>query len=175
MKDTHLFTSDEKIKWWGYGEWVEEPDLVEFQHNGIDCKVMRTAIQEPYAKEFDMFGGYLCGYVRISSDHPYYQKRYEDINVQCHYGLSSGKCGDEHWIGFDCGHSGDYIPSTEHMKKTAPCAQELRNEEEELKKRFNLHDSPIFNRTYRNIQFCIEQCKDVADQLIESKVNGGMA
>lgn len=29
----HLLTSDEKIKYWGYGEWVEEPDEVFFTHN----------------------------------------------------------------------------------------------------------------------------------------------
>jgi hypothetical protein len=165
MEQKHLYTSDQKILWWGYGEWVEEPDLVTFEHMGIECKVVRMAIEEPYAKDFHMFGGFLNGYVAIPADHYLYQKRYEEINIDCHGGLTFGECSDRHWIGFDCAHSYDYTPSYEHMKKTAPWMNDCRDIEEGLKKRFNLQDSPIFYRRYKNINFCIEQCKSMAEQL----------
>jgi hypothetical protein len=168
----HQHTAEEKEKWWGEGEWVNEPDLVSFEHMGIQCKVLRMAIRELYAKDFHVFGGYLNGYVAIPSDHPYYQKKYEDMNIECHQGLTFGEYSDTHWIGFDCAHSGDYIPSTEHIKKTDPGMQEWRDRDEVLKKRFNLHDSPIFKQIYRNIQFCIDQCKHIAEQLILIALEG---
>jgi len=50
--------------------------------------------------------------------------------------------------------------------------QEWRDRDEVLKKRFNLHDSPIFKQIYRNIQFCIDQCKHIAEQLILIALEG---
>lgn len=35
MKQVHFHSSDQKIKWFGYGEWAEEPDEVTFEHLGI--------------------------------------------------------------------------------------------------------------------------------------------
>ena len=133
-------------------------------------------MKELHAKDFHMFGGYLNhmfggylnGYVSIPSDHPFYQKKYEDMDIECHFGLTFGKCSDRHWIGFDCAHCNDYTPSIEHMKKTADWMKECREREEELKKHFNLQNSPIFNKTYRNIQFCIDQCKSIAEQLVQA-------
>lgn len=163
----HKYTAEWKEKWWGEGEWVNEPDLVSFEHMGIQCKVLRMGdAKEPFDKYFHVFGGYLNGYVAIPSDHPYYQKKYEDMDIECHQGLTFGKYSDAHWIGFDCAHSGDYVPSTEHWM------QECRDRDEVLKKRSNLHDSPIFKQIYRNIQFCIDQCKHIAEQLILIALEG---
>jgi hypothetical protein len=167
MIEKHKFTSEEKIKWWGEGEWVNEPDLVTFEHLGIKCKILRMAIIEPCAKDFHVFGGFLNGYVAIPFDHSLYQNKYEDMEIDCHSGLTFGECSDRHWIGFDCAHSNDYVPSTEHLKKTAAWMKDCRDREEELKKRLNLENSPIFNKSYRNIQFCIDQCKHIAEQLVQ--------
>jgi hypothetical protein len=41
IKKTHKFTSEEKLSWLGYGEWVEEPDLVEFEHCGLKCEIIK--------------------------------------------------------------------------------------------------------------------------------------
>lgn len=165
MNGKHIFTSEEKLDWWGYGEWVEEPDEIKFEHLGIECIVLRIAIRELHSQEFHMFGGYFNGYIRIPTDHPYYQKRYEDMDIDCHWGLTFGECSDGHWVGFDCAHSGDYIPSIEKLKKTHPSMMKWRKEEEMLKKEFNLNNSPIFQKNYRNINYCIEQCKSMAEQL----------
>ena len=52
-----------------------------------------------------------CGYVGIPENHELYGKNYEDINVECHGGLTYGRnylYGHEEtdlwWIGFDCAH-----------------------------------------------------------------------
>lgn len=60
MKSKHILTSDEKLKHWGYGEWVEEPDLVEFEHENFKCAIKRMVA--PEMNGF-LFGGYLCGYI----------------------------------------------------------------------------------------------------------------
>jgi len=164
MKEEHLYTSEFKLKNLGYGEWVEEPDLVEFEHNGINCIIMRNVTKEPYAKDEAYFGGHLCGYVSIPKDSVYYGKEYDQIEIDCHYGLTLGEFDDEenYWIGFDCAHSGDLVPSSEMFRKKyySPSPHEIQ---EEFKNFF------IFNREYRNLAYCIEQCKSMADQLIGVK------
>jgi len=39
----HKFTSDQKLKWWGNGEWVEEADTVEWKYKGVHCEIERLA------------------------------------------------------------------------------------------------------------------------------------
>ncbi len=155
MNDKYRISSDEKIVLWGHGEWVEEPDFVEFEHENIQCKILRACT------------GVLNGYVRIPHNHPYYQKKYEEMDIECHGGLTFGECSDEHWIGFDCAHGFDLIPSHENLFKNNPALIESRKIMEELKEKFNLKNSPIFQQTYKSVAFCINQCKSIAEQLNE--------
>lgn len=66
--------------------------------------------------------GWLCGYVGLPKGHPLAGKDYGEIyemhDVECHGGLTYCEPGDGGrfqsglwWIGFDCAHSGDYIPA----------------------------------------------------------------
>ena len=160
----HIFTSEEKLEWWGYGEWVKEPDFVSFFYKGFQCKIVRIALKEPYAREFFMFGGYLNGYVTIPFGHIYYHKKYEDMDIDCHHGLSFGQVMDRHWIGFDTAHLNDFIPSTEKLIRNAPELSKSFEEMKDLKKRFNLENSPIFQKTYKNIEYCVQQCATIVDQ-----------
>lgn len=50
----HLLSSEDKLKWWGYGVWVEEPDLEEFLYKGLKCRVKRIIALE---KSGEMFEG----------------------------------------------------------------------------------------------------------------------
>lgn len=165
MKETHLYTSDEKLKWFGYGEWVEEPDLIEFTHHEIKCKIVRTVKKESCEEE-RYFGGSLCGYVIIPIGHELYSKDYQDINIDVHGGLTFGEYNEkEHWIGFDCAHLGDLIPSMELFKiKNNRYLKYLWPIPEEL------NEYSIFNPTYRNIEFCIQECKSMADQIKHKKL-----
>jgi hypothetical protein len=170
--EVHLFTSEEKIKWLGYGEWVEELDVVKFTYKGIECRINRIVVQEPYTKELHVFGGHLCGYVRIPAEHPYHHKRYEEMEIDCHYGLTygeveDGEVEDGHWIGFDCGHLGDYVPSMEYLKKTNPTFQVWKKKEEKIKKL--IPNSPIGDKSYKNINYCIGECKGIVDQLLDMR------
>lgn len=171
MNEVHLYTSDQKLGWWGYGEWVEEPDEVAFQHNGIDCKIVRMVAPDGPTGEY-MFGGHLCGYIRIPEGNPYFQKHYDDVPIEAHGGLTYGdmdRIGAGYWIGFDCAHSHDYHPSIEHLKRTIPELIEIQKEFQETIKKCNMQDSPILHKSYKNIAFCIGECKSMADQLLVLK------
>lgn len=164
-KQEHHYTSEEKLKFCGYGEWVEEADITEIEYLGYEVRVVRIFMEEPFAKVKAYFGGHLCGYVKIPQSHPYFGKK--DIYLDCHGGLTFNEAHEEHWAGFDCGHSGDYIPSTEHMRNTMP-------ELIELKKKFpipkGMEHHPLFKPVYRNVDYCIQQCISMIDQLINVSV-----
>lgn len=162
MNDKHLLTSDEKIKNWGYGEWVEEPDVIEFEHKGFKCKVKRC-----FANELSghLFGGHLCGYVCVPKENPKHGKDvFEEFDgIDVHGGLTYGKFEDEeYWIGFDCAHSGDICPSAEVFNKIMILPKFLK--ELEVK----LNTSHNFNGSYKNIGFVIEECKRLAEQLAKN-------
>ena len=158
-EEKNNLTIDQKRKWWGEGEWVYEPDEVYFNHNGIDCKITRTAAREPCQEEH-IFGGHLCGYVSLPGGHPWWGKKYEDMNVEVHGDLTFGECSDRHWIGFDCGHSYDVIPS---MIKIY---YKLKDNIIKKYKNLQLSHSGIFDREYRNIAYVESECRKLADQVI---------
>ena len=75
-----------------------------FEYKGFPCVVLFMPI------------GYRCGYVGLPNNNKYYKKKYDDIPVDCHCGLTYSAPGlfgqndkDTWWIGFDCGHCCDGI------------------------------------------------------------------
>lgn len=165
IKEEHFWTSEEKIKFCGYGEWVEEMDFFHFEHLGYEACVLRILKKEPFAKVEAYFGGHLCGYVRIPKTHPYFGK--EDIDLECHCGITFNEAHEEHWVGFDCGHSGDYIPTQEYMRKTDP---ELKKFEDTFSIPKEFKDFALFNPNYKNMDYCVEECLWMIKQLIELSV-----
>lgn len=86
--------------------WLTEPARLEWEHAGMRCLILRHPTMR-----------HLCGYVRVPSDDILYGKEYDALNewVDVHGGLTfSGHLdseGDEWWVGFDCAHAGDLVPS----------------------------------------------------------------
>lgn len=161
-KEEHLWTSDIKLKFCGYGEWVEEIDLIEFEYLGYQARVIRIFAEEPFAEEEAYFGGHLCGYVKIPKEHPYYGKGRDDIDIEVHGGVTYNEIAEDHWIGYDCAHSQDYVPANEHWEKNSPRIQYIRDLfpiPEEYKK------YSIFNPAYRNMEYCINTCINMIDHL----------
>ena len=82
----------------------QEGDSRDFKYRNIECAILRYGL------------GHLCGYARVPSDHPFYQKYNKDVEVIAvhggitHVGVIPGH--DGWWIGFDCMHVelGDVIP-----------------------------------------------------------------
>ena len=171
-----LYTKEFKKKWFGEGEWVDEPDCVKFDYNGYKCLVYRLVKKEPYAVEEHYFGGHLCGYVLLKEDNKLDKQAMYDID--CHGGITfceeGGSFEDEngkeihmrcgYLIGFDCGHSGDYVPSMEKFMKVHREIGQISPIPIELSK------CAIFNPVYRNFQFCVNECKRIVDQLISKEI-----
>ena len=98
---------------WGDGPWQSEPDRLEWEHAGLPCLAVRN-----------LRFGFWCGYAAVPLGHPLHGKRYDDVDVDVHGGLTyanaceghichvpkPGQPDDVWWFGFDCGHFGDYAP-----------------------------------------------------------------
>lgn len=150
---------EDKEKWWGHGEWVSEPDHVEFVYKDHLCKIIRIHFLEGHNRDH-MFGGYLCGYVQVSNELNLVEKGC-DLDFDVHEGITYNEKGDDdrNWIGFDCAHSLDYMPCrkniySEIIHRIFPITEQMKKHS-------------IFNPTYKNIDFCIAECKSLVDQIIE--------
>lgn len=149
--------TDIKLRLYGYGEWIDEPDLVEFEYKGINCLIVRNE------------QGALCGYCQIPEGHKYFGKECEDIPYCAYYGLTFsgdreifGKKG--YWIGFDCAHSNDITPSVERFLSLYKNPYPLPDHIAEF-----LQCSPVFKKTYKNIAFVTKECEKLAEQIINEK------
>lgn len=79
-------------------------------------------LYEGYYKDYHFailsLGTHPCAYIEIPKDHKYYGKRYNNIDIACHWdvtysrnGLGTGIVGfyrTGYWIGWDYSHYGDY-------------------------------------------------------------------
>ena len=103
-------------------EWLDEPHTDEFEHAGLKCLILRH----------DELG-HLCGYVGVLKGHPCYGKDsehmpYDDLfPVEVHGGLTFSRVGNDGdtwpkgfwWLGFDCAHAWDVVPSIEELLRPA--------------------------------------------------------
>lgn len=154
MKTEHLIPKEVKESW-GQGEWVDEPDIVEFEYGDMKCEIQRNDL------------GALCGYVHIPDYHKIYNFNcYGDDNFpefDIHGGITFFEKNDNMCaIGFDCAHTWDIVPynqkileeSRQRMKERMPWLYE--NEE----------NSPFYKLScYKNINFVIQECRRLVDQL----------
>jgi hypothetical protein len=149
-----------KLTFLGYGEWMDEPDEVNFEYKGFLCQIRRQIAKESVIFGEAYFGGYLTGYVYIPQTHPLYKKSCSEIN--CWGGITfsdQNQWQPEYWkIGFDCAHSQDLIPTS------------LKRESESKKYMFiYIPERYLFKKTYKNMSFCVKQCKLIAKQLYNLK------
>ena len=112
-------TSDAR-KEWGDGPWTSEPDHLNFEAHGLPCMLNRTNM------------GNWCGYVAVPPGHPAHGKGYDDVDVHVHGGLTyaeacqgvlchvpkPGEPDNVWWLGFDCAHLGDLVPSMNRARTT---------------------------------------------------------
>ncbi len=151
MKNLTYQTMD-KSKF-GRGPWQDEHDKEQFvdEATGLPCLIVRNQL------------GALCGYVGVSAEHPCFGEHYDNVDVSVHGGLTFADKCSEHgeecnsichkvepgendavwWLGFDCGHYFDLIPS---MRMTGMTSDDA---------------------VYRTIDYVREQCQQLAQQLME--------
>lgn len=94
--------------------------------------------------------GYRCGYVEAhESLNPFKTKLEEDLDVHGgvtyieHFNPLDYETTSNLWIGFDCAHAGDGLTFTKKGYET------------------------LFIGEVRSLDYCIEECKKLIDQLIE--------
>lgn len=181
-------TPEQKKLFWGDGPWVNEPDLEEFEHKGFKCEVKRIVhldekhieplikewedvknhvFDNPINKYFTTFGGHLCGYVCIPKDHPWFEKDSGDIDCDIHGGLTYFRTHEDgnYWIGFDCAHSKDIVPSMIIHEKQMMEVSERYKKIMEKKEEFNKHHGKtVLDQTYKAFWWVVEETKNLAEQ-----------
>jgi hypothetical protein len=158
------YSEEEKLQWFGEGEWVKEPDRVLFEHKGIKCLVRRAVGVEEGGSHF---GGHLCGYCFLPEGHPWFGKGYDDdvVVAEVHGGITfSDKNSDGDWeIGFDCAHGHDVVPSFGRLFLDTSLPDELK----ELFKKIAIHTFP--SPTYKNIGYVVGECRSLAEQIVAAQ------
>lgn len=160
----NICTPEKKLKAWGPGKWCDEPDIVRFEHAGLKCLIRRYVYN---IEGFFIGTGHLNGYCILPKEHLLHGesdfKKFHDFDV--HGGITFNDFDNfepyEFMIGFDCAHAGDIIPSTEKIIKEEKEKFYLNNYGAEILERTKL----IFEDTYKNIPYCIGECKRLAEQV----------
>lgn len=156
-QEKNLYTTQQKLELFGHGEWTKEPDEVLFEFLGYKCRLWRNKL------------GVWCGYVRIPSGHPWWELNYKEIECDCHGGLTYGGRDDTegYWIGIDCNHRMDINPLNlvmcKELAKHSTEGQQISVALDLLRNFGNRGNKPA----YRNMQYCIEQCKQIVAQAIK--------
>ncbi len=140
---------------------------MDISESNVGTKLNKDIFLEFYEeyKGYKMFGifndmGFRCGYVEIPKEHKLYKAEYEDLDIECHGGLtfSGNYMNDKYVVGFDCGHYGDGM-DYKHSSEV-----------------FGVSDlSSIFNRfdsedSMRSTEYVKMYCEKIIEQLIELEV-----
>lgn len=151
-----------KIYRFGKGEWIDEPDEMEFDYRSIECEILRNQV------------GALCGYVTVPEEHPWHRKPYDDIDCEVHGGLTFAASAiykegekEKFKIGFDCSHFNDLCPVIEKIMDEArnrPENQRLRKTRDHMA----LLAPNILRPTYKNIAYVKAEIEGLVDQMLDA-------
>lgn len=136
---------------------MERPIIeVTFHYKDFQCCVI-----------FQSFG-FRCGYVLVPQWHSYFEQDYDDIPIICHGGLTYSShefLGQKYpgwWIGFDCAHTGDLTDKESLMRYFG------NNKQDSFFNMLNfLTGNDTSFGTVKTLDFCIQECKNIVDQLVE--------
>ena len=73
-------------------------------------EVLERGKYKGYEFEIISYGTHPCAYVCVPVGHPFYEKPYDEVDVDCHWGLTYSQRGTDGkwWIGWDYAHCDDY-------------------------------------------------------------------
>lgn len=141
----------------GYKRAIQEK---RFEYKGFPCVIIMQAL------------GFRTGYVGIKKGNKFYGVPYDDIDIDCHGGLTySNYClvdqddEDMWWIGFDTGHcydAHDFEAALELFKDYPKVVEHLNFE-----RQIEIECGVIDIGTIRSLEYCEQQCKHIVDQIIE--------
>lgn len=127
-----------------------------FEFRGYPCVVIFQTI------------GHRCGYVGLPKNNKYYEMGYDEIDIDCHGGLTYASSSlyeqddtDTWWIGFDCAHCDD-SKDYDSLRKyyTDERSTEMINFWEKLDQKY-----PIINAQVRDLDYVTKECESIVDQL----------
>ena len=134
----------------GWGERVGEPDAWSGEYLGFPVYARRNSM------------GFWCGYIGLPAGHPWSWLA-DPHNVAVHGGVSYGQnsltdraVGDfsDWYLGFDCGHHGDFIPSFVTAEPGVdPLATATR-----------LHATYDWHIVYRTLEYVQAELRSLAEQ-----------
>ena len=139
------FNRNRKLDLFGPGEWIDEPDQVLFNHEHVTCEVIRHS------------NGFLIGLCRLPKDHSWSCEPLQKIKVEVHGKKFIFKTVNEEYVGFSCDMVGDVIPSWNCKDKLIHQVLDCMEVDEERKE-----------AVYRNLAFVSDQCRKLADQIIDA-------
>lgn len=133
--------------------WDTEKDYEEFKIEEYHCIIKRG------------HHGALLGYVGVNKKHVLYEQ--EDVHfINCHGGVTFTGFFNENkkywYIGFDCAHAGDLVPSFENIRK------EIRKDKE-----IEVYDGlfgGLFKDTYKDWNYVKSNIEDMCKQLKDNKI-----
>lgn len=171
---------------WGEGLWTSEPDKAVWidEETGLDCLIVRNRM------------GALCGYVGVPKGHPAHGAEYDNVRLtddeypDVHGGLTfSGACqpvtdhstGICHipqegrpdnvwWLGFDCAHSMDIVPSMVASNRKRYEEAKAIGDAEGMRLWSSLTD---WDEQYRTVEYVVCEVERLARQLATATVTAG--
>lgn len=157
MELLHKFSSEQKLAWWGYGEWVEEPEIAHFVYKGLPCSVSRVVYIERESGKDLVFGGHFSGTVYIPENHHWVTDGLVEIESPFRHDFSFALEGNK--ASFDCGQTMDIVPSVAKMGFLSGYYIDLPDLMVGENDNYLIDNQP----TYKNINFCIEECKNLVN------------
>mgnify|MGYP003294415751 CR=1 FL=1 len=134
-----------------------------FEYKGFPCVVLFQWL------------GHRCGYIGIPKNHKFYNVDYMELDISCHGGLTYSESylygqedGDIWWIGFDCGHYVD--------KQDYESVKKYYSDNEEVMKNIAWVQENSLSQSFgqvRNLDYVINECKSIVDQLDNPELLGG--
>lgn len=160
MEVDHIYSEQYKKKHLGEGPWVQEPDYIEFEHEGIKCFVIRNF--GPVDKM-----GNLCGYCVLPNNHPWIDKEKVAIETEVHGGITFSEDVSQGWaIGFDCCHPMDVIPGYEKIAREAE-GEYFDRLKKLIETMIEAYGKP--EKTYKTVDFVIAECKKLAEEINKAR------
>jgi hypothetical protein len=162
----------DKTKGWGAGPWDDEPDKAHWidEATGLDCLAVRN-----------MGSGIWCGYVGVPPGHSAHGKDYEEVReLDVHGGLTYANACSGHichepeegrpdnvwWLGFDCGHLGDFSPHSNSFVGH-PTLGEFYKEPYDHGFAQKLASADPYQEVYKDFDYVKDECTNLAAQLKE--------
>lgn len=145
--NNHLTSKGERPRAWGGTRQVQVEDLSDTLMGRLMAGQPRVKPNPAYGgdeEDFEFFGfktqaqkqdnGAWNGYIEIPKGHPWFEKDYMHVDADVHGGLtfSGPRGGEGFWLGFDCQHYGDQIPSRPEMGGTFRDLKFVKNELKKL-------------------------------------------